>query len=142
MPPPLDVTTVEGQASLAPYLAYLRDPGGQLTPADVEAPAAAARFTAFGATFPNLGITSDAIWVRLALTNPLAEPVPLILHLDVPTTSYVDLYRGPPASDRQPFVATGMRRPYDSRPVPGRTFAIPHRRTGGGNKQLLLAAPD
>ena len=141
-PPPLDVTTVGAQTSLAPYLAYLRDPGGQLTLADVEAPSTAARFAAFGDTFPNLGPTSDAIWVRLALTNPLTETVPLVLHLDAPTTSYVDLYRGLPASDRQPVVATGARRPYDVTPYTRAALCHPDRRTGGGNKQLLLAAPE
>ncbi len=134
MPPPLDVTTVEGQASLAPYLAYLRDPGGQLAPADVEAPAAAARFTAFGATFPNFGFTSDAIWVRLSLTNPLAEPVPLILNIDVPTVSYVDLYRGTTgtrsATFRRHRCAPSLRLTPRARPH----LCHPDRRTGGGNQ--------
>jgi signal transduction histidine kinase/PAS domain-containing protein len=124
-PPSLNVTTVDAQTSLAPYLAYLRDPSGRLTLANVEAPSTAARFAAFGDAFPNLGPTSDAIWVRLALTNPLTETVPLVLHLDSPTTGYVDIYSGLPASDRQPVVATGALSPYESRPIPGRAFAIP-----------------
>ena len=122
LPGALDVTTVGENTSLVPYLAWLRDPSGQLTAADV---AASGRFTPFGAAVPNFGFSEDTVWVRLVLTNPSSAALPLVLHLDAPSLGFVDLYAGEPAGGQQPLFSTGALRPYSSRPLPGRAFAFP-----------------
>jgi len=57
---------------LAGRLSILRDPGGALNAASAEAHSA--DFAPVGERTPNLGITTDAIWLRFALRNPSAEP--------------------------------------------------------------------
>ena len=123
--PPLDVTNVDSKTTLSPYITYLRDPSGQLTYLDVTSPEYAGRFAAIGSAIPNFGLTSDAIWVHLALANPQSEPMPFILHMDAPTTSYVDLHTGPPGLATGPDFATGARRPFSTRPFADRAFAFP-----------------
>ena len=81
---------------------------------------------------PNFGLTSDAIWVHLALANPQSEPMPFILHLDAPTTSYVDLHTGPPGLATEPDFATGARRPFSTRPFADRVCRLPLDCAAGG----------
>jgi hypothetical protein len=137
-PPPLNVATLQDRAELLPHSAYLRDPSGQLTAAAVAAPAAAADFVAPGATVPNLGITRDAVWVRLTLTNPSTEPRPVVLHVDAPGTAFLDLYRAPASAAATPEFSTGARRAYETRPIPGRTFALPLAVPPGGATDYYL----
>lgn len=122
--PALDVANAGAQTPLTPYLAFWRDPGGELTLNEAAAPENSDRFVPFGASLPNFGLTSDAVWVRLMLANSSTSARSMILHLDAPTTSFVDFYANTPSTG-QPAVITGARRPYATRPLPGRAFAFP-----------------
>jgi two-component system nitrate/nitrite sensor histidine kinase NarX len=137
-PPPLDVVDVASPTSLVPHLAYLRDPSTMLTAAEVASPARADDFQAMGSTVPNFGFTSDAVWVRLRLANPGVEAVPVILHLEAPNTSFVDLYTAPVGPEQAPLFATGTRRSFDTRPLPGRGFAFPLAVPPGGVTDYYL----
>lgn len=125
LPAPVDVASLGDSLKLTPHIAYLRDPTGAMTAAEVASPAAAGRFVAPGDAIPNFGFSSDAVWARLALTNSQDAPVPLVLHLDAPLIGNVDLYAATPSSGPAPLFRTGAYLPYSTRPLPGRAFAFP-----------------
>jgi signal transduction histidine kinase/PAS domain-containing protein len=135
-PPPVDITTLADQVSLTPHLAYLRDPGGELTAA--AAAAEAEQFVPFGTDVPNFGFAPGAFWVRVQLSNPLTATIPVILHLETASTAFADLYVAPGPGSTAPAVATGVRRPYDTRPIPGRGFAFPLDVPPGGTTDYYL----
>ena len=74
---------------------------------------------------PNFGLSSDAAWVRFALTNSGSEPEAVVVRLDVPGASYVDFYPPSAPGDAPRTVNTGARLPYASRALPDRVFAFP-----------------
>lgn len=136
-PAALDVTALASPASLTSYITYLRDPDRTLTLADVASPGYADGYQPAGYG-QNFGVTSDAVWVHFALTNPSSTVVPVVLHADAPNTGYIDLYSGPPIPGKQPDFATGAARPYTARPVPGPTFAFPLSVPPGGTTDYYL----
>ena len=133
----LDVSSLASPTSLNSHITYLRDPGGNLTLADVASPAYAERYQS-ARDGQNFGVTSDAVWVHFALTNPSSAVVPVVLHADAANTAYLDLYSGVPIPGKQPDFATGATRPYATRPIPGPTFAFPLAIPPGGTTDYYL----
>jgi signal transduction histidine kinase/PAS domain-containing protein len=124
-PAPLDVAHLAAPATLAPHLAVLRDPSRQLTLDDVTAPDVAAEFVPAAAGEPNFGLTTDAAWARVTLTNSGRAPGEYVLRLDLPGASYVDFYALSATGDTLRTIHTGARLPFANRPLPDHVFAFP-----------------
>lgn len=125
--PAVDAAALAQQPlSLTPYLAVLEDPGQQLTLADVQRADLAARFLTNQrpAEALNFGITPSAYWLRLALRNTGAQPVPVMLEVGYPRLSHIAFYR-PDAQGAYQVLNTGITLPFASRTYPSRFFVFP-----------------
>ena len=111
---------------LTEYFAVLKDPGTQLSLADVQTPEIAARFTSGHPHGQPLayGTTASPYWFRFRLQNPTDKPLQRILELDFPRISNVDLHI-PLPSGGYASVQTGAARPFTSRAYPNRNFVFP-----------------
>ena len=70
-PPPLRLTTIQGEINLAPYSEFLVDPEGTLDWDSVKKPEHAVRFRPLpGGKTLNLGITRDIVWLRVRFDVP------------------------------------------------------------------------
>ncbi|MFZ5584441.1 MAG: 7TMR-DISM family protein, partial [Thermodesulfobacteriota bacterium] len=116
---------------LAPHLAVLEDAGGRLEIAQAASPELAGRFHAWGRAALDLGLTSAAVWVRLALAPGQAEDDGVrvwLLELDKPIIAEIDIYcpvAGPGQAWRR--IAAGCERPRPPQAVSFRTnvFTLP-----------------
>lgn len=79
-----EVVVSEGfeHAAIWDSAVYLRDPEGDLPAAEVVAGRYDSRFMALGPRIPNMGITRDVVWIRVAL-RPAGSGVPLPVILEV-----------------------------------------------------------
>jgi diguanylate cyclase (GGDEF)-like protein len=122
----LDVSNMSAEpVSLTTFVALLEDPERNLTLADVQAPAQAARFkTDLPASNPlALGFTRSAYWLRLTLRNSSATPVARMLVVDNPRISHIQAYLADVHGAYQ-SISTGS----DSatpRTYPNRNFVFP-----------------
>ncbi|RJX35213.1 MAG: GGDEF domain-containing protein [Desulfarculus sp.] len=153
-PAPLLTPSAPGTA-LASYLEIFQDPSRSLTIAQVAAPAFAGRFRRMPPEANlKLGITPDAVWLRLRLRRPPASAPPFnqpddwFIELDNTQIQYLDAFfpvppaagpNGPPAFRE---VHTGLSRPSQARPLPLRTFIlqIPSEYQDGDYIYLRLAS--
>ncbi len=79
-----EVEVAEGfeQAEIWESASFLRDPDGALPAADIVAGLHDSRFVGMGSGIPNLGITRDVVWIRVALRPAGSEvPPPVILEI-------------------------------------------------------------
>ncbi len=111
---------------LTPYLDVLRDPGHQLTLADIQTPAQAARFVAAGNAGEslNLGFGDDAIWLRLTLRNDSTRALDRLLELGYARLGPIEFYQ-PDAAGVMQAVRTGITQPFSTRPYANRFFVFP-----------------
>ena len=120
----LVVTQEQRPQSLTPYLRILVDETGSLGLKDVIADKSQRRWQVRGDEGANFGFSSATYWVALTLRNPTARPVGLIIRQDYPLIDQLDFWQ--PATDGGwTQIATGDRRPFDSRPLNLRDFVFP-----------------
>lgn len=153
MPAPL-LTPTAPQTVLAPYLEVFNDPSRSLTIAQVASPAFAGRFRSVPPEpHLKLGITPDAVWLRLRLQRPPASAPPYVnpdewfIELDNSQIQYLDAFFpvSPVGSNGLPAfreVHTGLSRPGRARPLAFRTFVlqIPAQYQDGSYIYLRLAS--
>jgi diguanylate cyclase (GGDEF)-like protein len=72
----------------------------------------------------NVGFTASAWWVRLTIDNPSDQPRLVYLRQGYPLIDSLTLYQ-PDGSGGFAELATGDRRPFNSRPVAHRDFLFP-----------------
>jgi diguanylate cyclase (GGDEF)-like protein len=86
-----------GPVALTGHLALLRDPSGQMDWAAAQAADRAGRFAPVDSTASDLrlGYTTDAIWLRLRLTNASPDPSEHLLELAYAQLARVELFRAP-----------------------------------------------
>lgn len=121
--PPVILTDAQNQYTIAPNVEILRDPTRQLTIEDVTAPAFAERFTPNRQETPNLGITTDAVWIRFRVKNASSAVNRWLLALHEQRHGKIDLYLPQPDGsflDKR----TGRNLPFTSRDVPDREFVF------------------
>lgn len=116
----IDVSQVR-ELALSHQLQLLEDPDGRLDIAQAMqstgyAPAADGR--------TNFGFSQSTWWVRVDLHNPGPHTVRRVLRQDYPLIDHLDLWQ---VQDGRILdqVATGDRRPFDSRPIGTRDFLFP-----------------
>ncbi len=112
--------------SLSPYIAILEDPGLKLTLADVQRQDVATRFKSDFASVAalNFGYSKSAYWLRVAVRNTANTPVERLLEINSPPLGLVDLHQPLPDGTYGTF-ATGMTRPFATRPYANRNFVFP-----------------
>ena len=89
---PLILTPEMTRVDLAPYLSLLRDAGGAMGVAEA---AGSADWHPLAGAF-NVGFTSDALWLRLAIERPAASPREWLLEVNNAVLDDVRLYRRTP----------------------------------------------
>jgi len=121
---PLSLPAQGGQLSPNGHVEVLRDPGGQLTLAEVSRADNAARFSAIQAADRdlNFGYSASAYWLRFTVEAAPAAAGPWLLEIGFPVLNHVDVYL--PAEGRH--WAMGSKRPFaDGHPIPHRNFVVP-----------------
>lgn len=136
-PASIILTDASEEYALAPHLEILRDPTRQLTIQDVSSPAFSERFTPNQQTIPNLGITTDAIWVRFRVQNDASAPIQWLLALHEQRHGQVDLYL-PNGDESFRVKQTGRNLPFTSRDVPYREFVFRLEPSGGAQETVYL----
>lgn len=134
---PVTLNNAHDNYSLAPHLELLRDPTQELTIQDVSSPAFADRFVPNSQSRPNLGITSDAVWVRLRLRNDSTTDE-WRLALNEARLGEVALYI--PSSDVTSYIekVAGRDFPFSVRDVPHRDFVFRLDLPGGAEQTIYL----
>jgi len=119
--PSVTLTDSQDEYSLESNIELLRDPTQELTIQDVTSPAFADRFALNSQQIPNLGITSDAVWVRWRVRND-STTNEWRLSLNEPRLGQVALYT--PSSDLPNYIEkiSGRDLPFTARDVPHRDF--------------------
>jgi DNA-binding NarL/FixJ family response regulator/signal transduction histidine kinase len=128
-PAPVRLTDAQTRIPLGVHLAYLEDPSGALTLADVTAPPYSRQFTASRAPYPDFGLTQSAYWIRITLRNESGRPTPWLLEIGPPYLDAIDVYApesgGAPKSDREiRHVHMGDRLPFHEREIAHRHFLL------------------
>lgn len=122
----LDATVMPaGALSLSEFVALLEDPEQNLTLADVQTTAQAARFKTDlpASSSLNLGFTRSAYWLRLTLRNHSNTPLERMLTVDNPRIAFIQAHL-PDASGQYRSIVTGSDVP-NSRLYPNRNFVFP-----------------
>lgn len=121
--PPIVLTNAQDEYALAPNLEILRDPTRQLTIQEVASPAYSERFTPNQQTIPNMGVTTDAVWVRFRVQNHASAANQWLLALHEERHGQIDLYL-PKGDGTFLDKQTGRNLPFTSRDVPNREFVF------------------
>lgn len=123
----LDVTLVGREAvSLTTHFAVLQDTDASLTLADVIKPEFASRFKTQAGKGEALGFsyTRSAVWLRLRLQNPSAQPVERMLEISYALLASVDLHQPMPDQGLRTLQG-GYTRPMATQPHPSRFVVFP-----------------
>jgi len=115
-----------GGRDLLAHLTYLEDPSASLSLEQVQLADRTGRFAPPPPTSGALsfGLTRSAMWLRVALHNPAAQPSTQLLVVPNALISHVSLY-APDASGRYQATHTGGDVPFATRPYPDRQLAFP-----------------
>lgn len=135
----LDVTRADREAvSLTEYFAVLEDPDATLTLADVTQPEWAARFKTGQKAGHALGFsyTRSAIWLRLHLKNPSAQPVERMFEITYALLAKVDFYQ--PKVRGGQAIEAGYTRALSEQAHPNRFIAVPIVLAPGTDEQLYV----
>jgi signal transduction histidine kinase len=111
------LTDTQGSYPLGLYLWILEDPAGTLTIDDVSSQANAQKFTLSKVLVPNIGYTSDAVWVRFSLDNESSQTTEYLLEMGFSNTQYLDVYSPNPEGSGFVVRQSGALRPVSSRDV-------------------------
>jgi PAS domain S-box-containing protein len=119
--PPVILTDAQGEYPLDANIDVLRDPTQRLTIQEVSSPKYSNRFSLNSQKVPNLGITRDAVWVRIHIRNDSAMKE-WRLALNDARVSQIALYT--PSSEPPYFVEkiAGRDLPFSARDVPNHNF--------------------
>jgi diguanylate cyclase (GGDEF)-like protein len=120
---------------LWPHVRVLADPTHAL--GLEQALAARDRFTAPQGAYATLGMAKEAVWLRVAIAVSAGGAGPWILDLDYALLNRVDVYS---VRDGEvvAHVTLGDGQPFATRPMRGRTHAVPLDFTAGHSGELLL----
>ena len=135
----LDVTQVGPEAvSLTEYFSVLEDPEATLTLTDVTQPEWAARFKSGQKPGHALGFsyTRSAIWLRLNLKNPSAQPVEHVLEITYALLGQADFYQ--PKTRGQHAIEAGYTRTLSDQAHPSRFIAVPIVLAPGADEPLYI----
>lgn len=123
VPPPVTLSDDQDEYSLLPNLEFLRDPTRELTIQDVSSPEFADRFALNSQRISNLGITSDAVWVRWRVRNDSAT-TEWRLALNDARLGQISLFT--PSSSANNFIEkiAGRDFPFTARDVPHREYVF------------------
>jgi len=110
--------------SLTPYLKLLEDRSGVLDFVQVRAQEQGGRLRPWTHQSANFGYTASTYWVAFTLNNPSDQSMALLIRQDYPLIDYLDFWAEDELGQWQ-RVATGDRRPFDSRPLTLRDFIFP-----------------
>jgi len=119
--PPVNLTDLQEEYSLESNIEILRDPTQRLTIQDVASPEYADQFVQNSQKVPNLGITKDAVWVRLRVRNDSTSNA-WLMALNDARVSQIALYS--PSTDTPNFIekVAGRDFPFSARDIPHRNF--------------------
>jgi signal transduction histidine kinase len=108
---------------LGTHLAVLRDESAKLTIDQIETAALQRRFSPVGEPAPSYGLTSDAVWLRLSVSNPSERSLPWLLELRHPHLDWVELYA---ATDDGGYrvARTGDQHVFSARDLEHRNFVF------------------
>jgi diguanylate cyclase (GGDEF)-like protein len=113
--------------SLSTEIELLEDPTGNLDVEAVSRPPASSGFVAGSPEKANVGFSRSAWWVRLTVRNQGTEARDVYLRQGYPLIDLLDFYQPQDLAKDGGWhhVATGDRRPFDTRPVAHRDFLFP-----------------
>jgi diguanylate cyclase (GGDEF)-like protein len=117
------------------HVSVLRDPAHAL--GVDQAIARADDFRAPEGTPKNLGVTTDAVWLRVPLDVAEAGAGDWVLHLDYPAINRVDAYLLDAGRVRAAH-RLGNAMPFGARPMPSRAHAAAVELRAGAGQELLL----
>ncbi|MDP3125930.1 MAG: diguanylate cyclase [Thiobacillus sp.] len=103
---------------------FFQETDGRLTLAEAMAAYRAGKFEPGDSPVLNFGIGAKPVWIRFAVNNPRATPVPKRLSIEIAWLDQVDLY----LQHHGQTVATarvGDLQPYSQRPFASRYFVVP-----------------
>jgi len=122
--PPLELAPEAASFSLAPHVAFLEDPTGQLTIQEAANPQRAAAFqpTAAGAEI-NFGYSASAYWLRFTLAPRTELPSDWLLEVAYPSLDRIEFHA--PAGGGWQTTAAGDLEPFAARPMTHRNFIFP-----------------
>ena len=120
----LEVMPGQPITSLTPHLSLLEDTTGELTFSQIQSSAYADRLRPWTQSSANFGYSRSAYWVAFTLSNPSDRSLALLVRQDYPLIDYLDFW-GQEEDSNWRYIATGDRRPFDSRPMALRDFIFP-----------------
>jgi len=124
-------------ASLGGHIEIFEDETGNLKIEDVTSPEIAQQFSRSEEEEPGYGFTSSVYWVRLAVKNPLHDPVEWFLEIGYPLIDFIDLYI-PDAKGGFAIRKAGDHLPFDSRDINYRNIVFRLSENPGSQKTYYL----
>jgi PAS domain S-box-containing protein len=135
--PPVVLTDEQEEYPLPSNLEILRDPTRQLTVQDVSSPEYSDRFVPNSKKIPNLGMTQDAVWVRLRVRNDSASNTWRLAMNDA-RVSQIALYVPSPEPPYFVEKIAGRDFPFAARDVPHHNFIFRLNLPSGTEQTLYL----
>ena len=120
---PAELDRQDLRISLGPFLGYLQDTEGNLTPEQVST-LPDERFIALRGDHVNLGKNASPWWFKVRLNNQLAQTLSGYLEVNYPLLDHVQVYLAPPSGQWQQQ-ESGDRYAFAQRPVQVRNFWFP-----------------
>lgn len=134
---PIVLTDEQQEYFLPSHIEILRDPGGKLTIHDISSPAYEDQFLPNAQMVPNLGMTRDAVWVRLRVRNDSIRK-DWLLGLTDARVGEIAFYQ--PSGEPGNFVEklAGRDYPFSARDVPHRDYFFRLELPAGSEQTLYL----
>ncbi|HVL00638.1 MAG TPA: diguanylate cyclase [Dongiaceae bacterium] len=124
----------QGSLALEPFAQLAEDKTGRLTVDSVDS---AAHWQPLPASGFNPGFSHSSWWLRIGVHNPGSAPQTLLLDTDSALADYLDLMLVHADGQVQSSL-TGDRRPFATRALENRTFALPFTLAPGERATLYL----
>ncbi|QHQ38141.1 diguanylate cyclase [Microbulbifer hydrolyticus] len=121
---PFVIGEAQAAQSLTEHLRILADEQGTLDFQGVRTAKSQQRLKPLDRQGANFGFSNAAYWVAFSLQNPTAKPVGLVIRQDYPLIDQLDFWHPAPEGGWT-HIATGDRRPFQSRPLNLRDFVFP-----------------
>ncbi len=118
---PLVVQETQSWYPLGLHLAYLPDPQGDMTLAEVMAADEAGRFILSRSSRPTMGLAKQVVWARLDLHSDVPHASTWLLEIKPPYIDRLDVYI-PQSEGTLALWQVGDQVPFDAREIPFRTF--------------------